>query len=447
MVERESVERKAPQERRVRIIGETTFTGLGIESPLDNLNLASDKLTLAVGMGRRPSSTVNLVFDHHPFAGEHFAQLLGIAPSGSGGRLGILADLNMPVNAKSQLEEGVEKSENIRLHIRHLNDPRIGPSYKRFVDQNLESWRKALENDASWEIFEELQRVTFIESLQDFTTQVLQKWKEMPWGNDYSLPVTAFSYYQKGKRFTSFLKDKIKIHLSKYGREEEWAYHRLASEQKAMILHEFIEQLSPEEIEAFALAYIVDGNRRVLVDLNSREVSRSMDAATSTKVDFVEQECVRIRDDKGTIVEAIPYRDIGLGRFDWKARHYEFSPQYLSTSLYPTIAWERNENGSRRFLTQREARPYLRQLGIPEANKGDVKIGEIMAAYFSSNVTGNWKKKMPLKPMGRERYGFEQSMMGAQLPLWVAVEHHGAELLSDNNPFSGKIEDRINSAL
>lgn len=442
MVERQSLGRETVRiaEGNVRILGKTTFKEMEIESPKDNLNLASDKITLAV------LGNARLAFSHHPFSGEHTVQLLdSIAPFGSGGRAGILEDLRMPVMARRAIRLGSKNSENAYLHRRHLQDPEVGPLYQSFIDQHLDAWIKNLKNNASWDVFYKLQRVRFVTNIQNYISCLFAEWKEILSEGEEASKVfyhtmTALDDYKDGKRFVSFLGTKVNL-------PNRESFHLLPLEQRRELINTFLEQLTEEEKKEFGIAHVINREELMLVDVNSKQVWHGKYSVGSAKLDFVDEECIEIKDDEGTVVGVVPNKDVGRGSFDWKAINYTFSPKYLSTALYPTIAWEKNENGERRFLSQSEVKPYLRQLGFPEAKRGDVNLGEIEALYFSKDVTKDWEKRMPLKPLRENDGNFKQRMMGAQMPVWVRVAHHSAQLLSDDNPFFRKLEERMNATV
>lgn len=452
------VERERREREDVLILGETSFKEMGIELPIDRLNLAGDRLTLAV------VGNIRFAFDHHPFSGEHFAQFLeSIAPSKGRGRSGILADLRMPLDAKRELEEqGLETSFNIRLHSRHLEDSQVGPLYKKFVDQNLDSWYTALNNDASLGVFEDLKRVTFIKSLQDFAPYVFQEWEESlkksvslfaVQNSAFLLSLTALKFYQEGKPFKEFLfkeffKDKVSLPLK--GDSYDRTYYYMQPERQKKLLYNFLEQLYNKEREEFVAIHLTNHEGRVLVDLNSKQVWQGRHSSFAT-IDLVDDRRIEIKDDDGTAFEVMPSSDIVGGRFGWKVSRYKFSPRYLSTALYPVIAWEKDENGERRFLSQDEANPYLRSLGLTKTKRGDVTLGEVMVTYFSPDTVGHWKREIPLKPpeefKDSPQGDFEQPMMGGQMPVWVALGDHSLQLFSEKNGVISKLEARMASAL
>lgn len=459
MVEREQQEERtaAVPETITRVLKETTLAELEVDTSYDNLNLASDKLSLAAFKEVGTGNIINIGFLHHPCAGEHFAQLLNsIAPFGGGGKDNILNDLRMPTRAKKDAKLGkvIKDSEYLSLHTRHLQDPQAGPFYKSFIAQHLKVWIDCLGSDASLDVFSQLQRVRFIDSVKAFTSQFFLEWKEvLPSEKDekiriYHISLTAFIYYQQGEPFVRYLSDKIPV---KEGQSKMVTFDTLPVEQRRKHLDLFLEQLSEEEQGKFALADAVGREGRVLVDLKSKQVFPQKYYFGSAKVDFVDDRRIKIKDDKGTAVEVVPNKDIGGGRYDWKAVGYEFSSNYLAASRYPVIAWRKGENGQRQFLSQKEVRSYLRQLGksgMVEAKKGDVKVGEAVVASFSPHIITQWKKRFPLKPLEKGKTDkFEQKMMGGQMPVWVAFMGHGEQLLSDNNPFFPKLEERIASAL
>lgn len=454
MVEQERKNRRIVHqlERKSNILVQTTFAELGIEAAKDNLNLASDKITLAT-FKQSPSATINLVFHHHPFSGEHTAQLLNsIAPFGRRGRDSILDDLRMPARAKKDAKLGkvIKGSEYLSLHTRHLQDPQVGPFYESFIAQHLKVWIDCLGSNASLDVFSQLQRVRFIDSVKAFASQFFLEWKEvLPSEKDekiriHRIGITAFIYYQQGRPFVRYLSDKIPV---RKGQSERVTFDTLPLEQRRKHFDLFLEQLSEEEQEKFALADAVGRKGRVLVDLKSKQVFSQKYYFGSAKVDFVDDRRIKIKDDKGTAVEVVPNKDIGGGCYDWKAVHYEFSSNYLAASRYPVIAWRRDDNGQRCFLSQKEAKPYLRKLGFLEARRGDVKMGEVMVSYFSPHITGEWKQRFPLKPLEEGKIDeFEQPMMGGQMPIWVAFMGHGESLLSEEN-FFGKLERHMVSAV
>lgn len=61
------------------------------------------------------------------------------------------------------------------------------------------------------------------------------------------------------------------------------------------------------------------------------------------------------------------------GKYDWRVEKYRKSPQQNPDALYPLIAWT-NVDGIRRFMTQDEARPYLRYLTLPETGTPSWRI-------------------------------------------------------------------------
>lgn len=455
MVARERQEgRTAPvPETNTRVLKETSLAELGIDTSYDNLNLAGDRFTLGVKKVEEDAVFVGQL--NHPFAGAHFAQFLNsVSPFTNQGLRGIIADIALPIRAERDYQEGEDKttSDDIRLHERHLQDPRVGPAYKRFAEEHVDKWLKALEINTDLGVFETLQRIIFIANIQDYVRQLFIEWREGLRSPEkvnetyIDLSQVVFKYHHQEKAFMDYFRRNVNL------KEREWVYDRFREtplNERKELLGTFLEKLIEAEKEQFALKYIFEAKDRVLVDRLKKQIWQGRRYNESVKFKFVDEKSVELGDDEGTMVRAIPNRSTGSGTFDWGVTGYKFSPEYLKTSLYPIIAWKKDRNGTRNFLTQQEAMPLVKELGLEEGKQGDVKLGEIAVVYFDRDITQDWKRKMALAPLegtaSSRGDDFEQSMGGAQMPGWVAVEQHKAQLLKSETSVLARSEKHLAS--
>ena len=434
MVERERVLHS--QEQMPRVL-ETTLAKLGVDTSFDKHSLAQDNFTL--GVKKVGEGTVFVGRLNHPFASMHFAQLLNnVSPFGDQNIGGIIADVELPIRARRDYANGknTETSNFIRLHERHLNDPRVGPPYIRFEDDHVLPWLRALGFSNGWQVFERLQRIRFINSKEEVTSALSLEWQEI---------LANIKERQNERRIFEIGNRAFR---APYQRRK---FLGLSLEERVERIDSFLNKLDIQKKQKFAVALSLE-RRQILVDLGTHRIrsntsnlydrigkgevkfaNNGRDVVISDKIE------TRVRDKIKTKVVITPtgYNSEG---FSWKVIKYQFPEGYEKSSLYPTIVWKRDANGNRSFLTQQEAIPYVAELGLPEGERGDVKLGEIGVAYFSRDIIKNWPDRMTLKPLegfkGRED-DFEQPMRGAQMPAWVAIERHKAELLrSETSPLA-----------
>ena len=177
MVERIQEGMTAPiPETKIRVL-ETTLAELGVDTSFDNLNLGEDKFTL--GVKRVGEDTVFVGRLDHPFAGGHFAQYLNsIAPFGDQNIRGIIDDLELPKLAERDYQRGKDRttSDSIRLHERHLGDPKVKGSYEQFAKDHVDSWLNALKFSRGLQVFDRLQRIRFIDGWDSMGEELIYRY-------------------------------------------------------------------------------------------------------------------------------------------------------------------------------------------------------------------------------------------------------------------------------
>ena len=426
-------------ETNVRVL-ETTFAELGVDTSSDNLGLASDRFTLGVKKDGKDTVFVGLL--KHPLAGGHFAQLLNsVSPFPDQNAWGIIDDINLPILAERAYQKGLDRftSEPIRLHERHLEDPRVGPHYIRFAEDHVDAWLKALKSNTGLRVFETLQRIRFIDSTEDIRKELFSEDGSSRQSLKVLIDVVAFARYRDGG---------ISRALSQYdhGRFMDlWENKNLRGKELAQA---FLDTLTTKaEQEKFAIAYF-KSRGQIIADLESHRIIKDKLIGRSGKVKVKfdgNGRNVMVSNNTGTKVVISP-TEHNSARFNWKVIDYQFSKGYIRRSLYPAIAWKKDENGKRTFLTQKEAMLYVREFGLEEREQGDVKLGEIGVGYFSRDIIGKWPAKMTLKPLdGAHSRGdyFEQPMRGAQMPAWVGIERHKDELLRSETSLLAIIESNL----
>lgn len=420
------------------VLKETTLAELGVDTSFDNLNLAPDRFTL--GVKKVGEETVYVGLLNHGLAGGHFAQFLNnVSPFADQDLRGIIDDINLPILAEHDYREGKDKttSEFIRLHERHRDDPRVGPTYIRFAEDHADSWLMALEFGNGWEVFDIAQRTKFINSREDKEEVRRQLFSED--GNileDINDPDARSRLMLTIKRydivgFKEFCKDK--------GLKEDDYYS----------FKPFLETLSEKtDQEKFAFVYFTSLYRQIFVFLDShRVISDENDPTNRIRQDMKFADNSRdvvISDGKGTKAVLTPTGQ-SSDRFSWKAIEYQFPEGYEESSRYPVIAWKKDGNGTRTFLTQQEAMPLVKEFGLEKGEQGDTKLGEITVASFARHIIKDWEPKMTLKPLEGDkrrfrRDDFEQPMRGAQMPAWVGIERHKEQLLKSETSVLAVLE-------
>jgi hypothetical protein len=453
MVERAKEGMTAPIPETEFHVLNTTLAELGVDTSFDNLNLAGDRFTL--GVKKVGEDTIFFGLLHHPLAGGHFAQFLNsVSPSGDLDIGNIIADVDLPIRAQADYQKGQDRttSEPIRLHERHLKDSRVGPPYIRFAEDHVSSWLRALQNTSSRDAFWVLGNVKFITNLKTFTDEYFSKveeeltereqessqlsyrinytngllnigWKLLDKGSNWGCGDFKSLFYDM--RGLGEIEDRGKLFTE---------YQKLSIGEGVELIRTFFER-NPNSKQGFVLNYFF-APKEVLVDLkNGCLRGGSPDPNLQTRL--VDAETLEISDREGTRFLVAPNKNAVIpGGFGWKIKDAEFSDRHLSSKgyppLYPVIAW-RNKNGAREFLTQQEAMPLVRELGLSEGEQGDTKLGEIGVASFARDIIKGWEPKMTLKRLPGPQSRFirdEQEMRGAQMPAWVGIERHKDELLN-----------------
>ena len=439
MVERIQEGMTAPiPETKTRVL-ETTLAELGVDTASDNLGLASDKFTL--GVKKVGEETVFVGLLHHPLAGGHFAQVLNsVSPFPGQDITGIINDVDLPIRAERDYQEGKDRntSMSISLHERHLNDSRVGPPYTRFKDDHVDKWLKALKTNSGLRVFESLQRIRFINSIEDLRRELFSEDGNSRKSLKDSGVAGLIDYF----RF-------IPLYYFKRFREF-WNNTNLRGEER---VGAFLDQLTTKTKQEITIRYF-NALGQMIADLETHRIKRDNVRGQSGKVKVKfdsNGRDVAVSNNTGTKVVISPTGH-NSERPSWRAIEYQFPESYIKSCLYPVIVWRKGENGKREFLTQKEAMPYVAELGLPETEKGDVKLGEIAVAYFARDIIRDWPAKMTLKrpeefKLRGVRYlddEFEQPMRGAQMPAWVGVERHKDELLKSETSILARSEQCSN---
>jgi len=442
MVERERQENTAPiPETKTRVL-ETTLAELRVDTSFDNLNLARDRLTFGVKQVGEETVFVGLL--HHPFAGGHFAQALNsVSPFPDQDVGGIINDVDLPILAERDYKAGKDKttSNHIRLHERHLNDPRVGPPYIRFANDHVHSWLRALGSNSGLRVFETLGRIGFVNSKEDLRKELFSEDGSLRRPLKYSDEVERTTYYIG-----------ISNALSRYDYRRFIDFWENKSLRGKELAQTFIDTLTTKaEQEKFAVVYF-NGMRTIIADLETHRIRRCVgNQSGKIKVRFdTNGRDVVVSNNRGTKVVISPTGQ-NSEKFSWRILDYQFSRDYLRRCLYPAFVWRKSEDGTRTLLTQQEAMPLVRELGLPEGEQADTKLGEITVASFARDIIKDWPATMALKTLERfklrgVRYlddEFEQPMRGAQMPAWVGIERHKNELLTSETSPLAIMEKRL----
>jgi len=428
MAERERVLRS--QEQMPRVL-KTTLAKLGVDTSFDKLSLAQDNFTLGVKQVREDTVFFGLL--KHPLAGGHFAQALNnVSPFPDQDRNGIINDINLPILAeRDKAGKDATSSHSIFLHERHRDDPIVGPPYKRFANDHVHSWLRALGSNSGLRVFETLGRIRFINSKEDLRKELFSEDGSVRKSLKDS-DVAGISYYfyfipqDYHERFRDFWKNN---NFKKRGEEFVRAFLGLLTTQA--------------EQEKFAIEYFTS-RKQIVADLETHRFIRhnvgNQSGKVKVKFDSNGRDVV-VENYTGTKVVLTPSGQ-NSEKFSWRILDYQFSRGYLRRCLYPAFVWRKSEDGTRTFLTQQEAMPLVRELGLPEGEQADTKLGEITVASFARHIIKDWEPKMKLAPLAGvikriNRDDFEQPMGGAQMPGWVGIERHKNELLrSDTSPLA-----------
>lgn len=419
-------------------------------SPRDPLSLLKEATTVVNIPHLQPGSIITFAFPHRPFAGEHLVQFVNTMTPFHDypGKGGIVADLHMPVVAKRRIAQGREPDpknslDNINLHLNHMSDPRIKEKYDEFVTYHLRRVLEAFSYNTSDPVFFEAQRVVFIRSrkafLDGFYSGVNSAFERADLDNVDRISRIAYERYRNGQSFKAFFMDKSDY---KPGGDTAYIPHQfqdLPPERRIELLREFINGLSQENREVFAFD-IFHRYLTCTVDLETRKIKQgdwttifAYQNVNPPSIELADSKTVLIRNEAGAQVLITPDQDGDFGTVEGKYTGYQFTPDYYSQAMYAVLAFETMTSGEQRFLPKKEAEPLIRKVW-GHSRWGDVKLGEILAAYLLPNVTKQWEKKMQLAA-GH----INQQMMGAQMFVWPSLDDHAGQLFADGAPLFSKL--------
>lgn len=409
----------------IRILPPTTLKDLGIKGSDDIYSLASEPFTLRTWHDRTGRRTIYEGFFDHPFLGLHLLQL------GQEEFVYLndtLCDFGMPERAAAGTDE------DQRLHNIHLKDPRIGYHYREFVEENLDAWVNSLENKEGDSLFFAFLHLMFINEAA-LAPQFFSRRMRRLSGKNYTHEVIRTGLqYEGGEPFCRFLKTQPEFTGQEGGSidgmktdELHKRLYAIPHDRRVVIAKEFLKQVPREEWNGFVFTHLIESNH-ILIDPKQQRVWQK--GNSRIEISFPHESRVTLSDGKGNALQVDTFGD-GAEPLSWKVFRYEFSAFYQSQGLYPLIAWEKTEEGKRRFLSQHEV------FTLP-LQRGDVFLGRVLAAYFSREIVGQWPTKMSLRGGHYKNY-----IMAAQLPVWVSLDNHAQQLLSDNNPFFRTIEEYV----
>lgn len=421
-----------------------TFADLGIDIGADKLNLVNDLGTSFRIVNQQTGDQKFFRIHHHPFSGEHLSEFMTQATPFKryAFKAGIDGDLRMPIDAKRGREIGKVETNGeldyMRLDRLHRNDSEIGASYTKLVDTGVPArFLKALFHSASDSVYEEMRRVAFIRGKNNYIQHLfLQCESALQQGDNARMEEifeAAFLFpYRDRALFTRYLNEK-----KGPSNDIRRVYWSLGNDEQASLLKEFLSTLNSDQRSAYASSF----GDRLLIDLDTKKIVNGYSPNGFTNLRFVEDEVIEISNRRGTVVKAYPGRETFFGQLDWKTESYEFSPSYLASAIYPIIAWDKSEDGQRRFLDQQEVKEVLHSQ-FRYSKWGDAKLGTILAAYCSPEVTKRWPPLMTLEG-GKRR----QRMMGGQMLLWPSLDTdrhpHATQLLNDEESIIPSLERYI----
>lgn len=427
----------------------TTPKELGIEIERDErLALNREPFQQMVSFkDPRSGDVVYLASFHHPFSGFHFSQLLNAVahfksgPDGLKG--GILNDFDMPPPGFSTIIQDYPRLRRI-----HEEDPEVGISYKKFVKERLEPWTANLRNEISDPIFRQLERLRILndESINFVFSNLLSSLKE-----DVStepirkMDILSNIFYRLGggDLHTAFIKflqeqpetqkresrkdggfDTLKHGYFPHNNVDDITY-------LSRLMPRFLEQLDvPLRRELLVFMGIGRGDSTIVSVRDQKAWNKKKDIALS----FVDGPRLELSDQNGTSIEVSLQQDQALNSsyLDYYVSKYNFPQETLQDALYPIIAWAKNENGERRFISQEELETFKPLIDLDYAQQADVYLGRVLLADFSPDLTDEWKNTIPL-----EHGRYPQEMMPAQVAVWVSLDSskypHAQQLLSHPN--------------
>lgn len=424
---------------------QTTFHKLGI---VDERKASEGTPTYNRIFGIRivpsPQETIFIALLDQPFAHNQLANLANnVAPfktaQSETTKYNMEADLRMPV----AVAEGTSRDPS--LHYDHLSDPVIGATYQDFTTHHNENWLRALNKEFDYIEFlienvhfidsDRLTARVFKERLQHLSILEGSRYPQTDSGaSELAHFGRALLLQSSPEKFIGFLSSHVEAEDIPAGRELDDLYFLLPRARKIALLREYLEQLNESDQREFALNYVVD-DHNILVDLAKGEVriEQVQGYLDDVGVTILSDSTIRITDKFGPLeVEVVITTDAYTGdngENAWEIKRVQSNIVPEQNPLYPLIAWQRNTDGTRRFLSQEETMAMLPK-ELPNSQKGDVFLGRVLAAYFTPEITKNWPTRMFLAHrMGVNPEG--QKMMAAQVAAWTSIDAHAQQLLSN----------------
>lgn len=425
-----------------------TLLDLGFELGVDKLNLGNDPVTSFRRVDPESGGQWFFVAHHHPFAGEHLSQFLSnVAPNKVGDKYDVRDDFIVPQTARkiSASNVGGEEEYPQRLDRIHSRDPQIGALYQELTNSPvLPRFRRAFHHSSGDSVFATLRDMAFIRSKEElygrFFEECDRAFEEVDEDKMEDILYTARYGWAAAGFFEPFFKTQ-----PEYQNGGDYIGDQIniqPPDVKSRLLKEFLGGLDQQWRERFALSHNVKNsywNNGVIVDLETKEmVAGSLHDA---RLRFIDDETVEVSNLHGASALVRPNRDVDFGHVEWKATQYRFPPDYFTDALFPLVAWAKDANGGRRFLSQDEANPIMRKV-FQYSRWADVRMGRALAAYFSPQVTKEWPSSMTLKEGQRP-----QKMAAAQMLIWPSIdsdEHpHASQLLNTPTSIIPSLEEFI----
>jgi len=442
-------DRYSPQENAAITVAPTTLGRLGVLDERQEVRGLLDA-NLLCARSQQQGSAAYIAFLDKSFRGNGLAELLdGVAPFGSGGRFGAEADFKMPQRALAQAGSDYEMS----LHHDHKTDPVIGRAYQEFVLNHNERWLKALDIDPFEFIHDsvgfidsdEVSARTFAERVEEL--KVLSQQRLDP---EETVNAPALAHYgrallmEEGRhKFGDYLYQRLEPGEEAPADWGKWSdYFKLSPQRQVSLLREYLSQLGKADQQEFAINYLLE-DHNILIDPRKGKVwftqgltwVRGIAITVVDKTTVLIRKKVKDREEEATVT--LETGESSKEEMEWEIKEVQRSN--ILEEMYGALAWERDSEGKRRFLSQEELLAMIPQ-DFEKLSQADVALGRVLAAYLSPNVTSRWPKLMQLPHRSTTA---KQRMMGAQVPVWVSLDEHSSQLLSDENPLFGHIEEYI----
>lgn len=430
----------------VQIFRPISFKELGLDKEKgEGIYLKDAQVVLAKVAFLDSDRAYYLLAPQHPFSGKRLSAMLSsTSPLRQGNDLvGIRADFNLPEHVRNRSATSQQQT----LHNRHTESPIIGPDFVDFISNHVPRWMNALRSftyeSAKGTAHSILNIVDRDKAASEVLQQKIEKLNLMSTQDKYidtgELAIFGRALLMQGDNtFVNYLTKNVELGDTKADKY----YWNLPAKGKIELLRNYLQKVGKSTRLSFGFNYLLD-EKDILIDWGkkkywkTRSVAWPWEGYSNVRISFLGPTTGLIKTNDFeipfSVVEAKNKKD-GSTSFYIKSVKLPDVPE----SLYGLWAYEKDFQGSRRFLSQQEALQLLPD-GFPNKNSLDVYLGRVQMAYFSPQITGNWPDRMPLVPGGPLQY-----IMGAQTPIWVSVNTenypHASQLLSNNNPLVGTIE-------